>query len=380
MHIALVTHFFPAHGGGVEKVAAQLAARFAAHGHRVTWCASAGDAAPAIAGVSCEPMRGFNGIERATGFPYPLWSPASLRRLGAVVRAADAVHVHDCIYAGSLVAAWLARRHGKPLVATQHIGVVPLRPALRPVLAAANRLGAHAVLRPAEAVAFISPVVRRYFEALGVPRERCHDVPNGVDHAVFHADGQAPEHGRAALGLDAQRPLLLFVGRFVAKKRLPLVRAMAAARPDWQWCVIGQGPERPEAWGLPNVRVLPPMPQPALAAWYRSADLLVLPSHGEGFPLVVQEAMACGLPACITAEVAAGGALTAPLFIELPELPADAQASALGGVQAIAEWLARPAAQRTVQRAACAQFAALVWHWDAAADTHLRWLCGSRAS
>jgi glycosyltransferase involved in cell wall biosynthesis len=319
-------------------------------------------------------MPGFNGIERLSGFPYPLWSPAALARLGSHVRDADAVHVHDAIYAPSLFAAALARRYGKRLVVTQHIGSVPLPPVLRPLLGIANRLGARWVLRRADAVAFISPAVRAYFEDLGGgPHPRFYDVANGVDAALFSPGQIEPEAQRAAMGFDPQRPLLLFVGRFVAKKRLPLVRAIAAARPDWQWCVIGQGPEQPGAWGLPNVRVLPPMAQADLVDWYRAADLLVLPSEGEGFPLVVQEAMACGLPACISADVAAGSQMPATLWLELPGRRDEA---ALGGVSAITAWLAAPSAQRRAQRQACALFAAGAWSWEAAARAHADWLRG----
>src|SRR6478735_12066058 len=113
MRVVLVTHFYPAHGGGVERVAAQLAKRMAADGVDVTWCSSDTDAPPVLPGVHCEPMATFNGVERLAGFPYPLWSPRSYARLAECVRSADAVHVHDCIYAGSLAGAWLARRHRK---------------------------------------------------------------------------------------------------------------------------------------------------------------------------------------------------------------------------------------------------------------------------
>lgn len=371
MRIALVTHFYPAHGGGVEKVAAQLAAHMAADGAEVVWCASDTDPSPDLPGVRCEPMATFNGIERLTGFPYPLWSPRSLARLAACVRAADAVHVHDCIYAGSLLAAWLARRHRKRLVVTQHIGVVPLPSLLRPVLGCANRIGARTVLRPAHGVGFISPAVRSYFETLGGPSGRFHYVANGVDGEVFGpVDGDVRER-RAALGVDPERPLMLFVGRFVPKKRLPLVRAMAQLRPDWQWCVIGNGPERPQDWDLPNVRVLPPMDQQRLAAYYRAADLLVLPSEGEGFPLVVQEAMACGLPACITADVAAGSEMPTGLWLELPQGQGE---TARGGVSAIDAWLRRPEAQRLALREQCARHAATHWQWEAAVQAHLKWM------
>lgn len=373
MRIVLVTHFYPAHGGGVEKVAAQLAERMAAAGHDLVWCAGDTDAPPVLAGVHCEPMRSFNGIERASGFPYPLWSLRSLVQLARLVRDADAVHVHDCIYVGSLVASWLARRHGKRLAVTQHIGPKPLPLPLRPVLALAYRFGARCVLARADGVAFISVAGQRYFEALTGPRRHYHHVANGADQAVFYPGDVALAAQRAALGLDPARPLMLFVGRFVALKRLPLLRQMAAARPDWQWCVIGHGPEQPQNWGLANVRVLPPMAQPALADYYRVADLLVLPSHGEGFPLVVQEAMACGLPACITADVAAGAEMPANLWLELPESPGQ---TAQRGVAAIDAWLAVPEFQRRRQREECARYAVRTWCWDAAAAAHLCWLSG----
>ena len=376
MKIVLVTHFYPAHGGGVENVAAQLAARMAAAGAEVTWYASNTDAAPAITGVRCEPMATFNGVERISGFPYPLWGPRSLMRLARSVRSADAVHVHDCIYAGSLAASWLARRHRRRLVVTQHIGRVPLPLLLRPVLACANRIGAATVLRHADGVGFISPAVRHYFEDLGGTSRRFHYVANGVDGGIFHPVPGDPAERRAALGFDGARPLLLFVGRFVAKKRLPLVREMAALRPDWQWCVIGHGPEQPQGWGLPNVRVLPPMEQRDLAACYRAADLLVLPSEGEGFPLVVQEAMACGLPACITAEVAAGARMPRELWVELPDGPGT---TAPHRIAAIEHWLAQPKPEREALGRACTDYAAKAWQWDEAARAHLAWMRGEDA-
>ena len=371
MQIVLVTHFYPAHRGGVEIVAGQLAARMAAGGCTVVWCASDTDKPPELDGVRCVPMRTFNGIERLSGLPYPLWSAGSIARLNRLVKESDAVHVHDCVYAGSLAAAWLARRHGKRFAVTQHIGQLPLPPLLRPVLGAANRLGANSVLKKAKGVAFISPVVRAYFESLVGPIPTFHDVPNGVDTTLFCPSPNELAEQRAALDFDPRRPLMLFVGRFVGKKRLPIVREMAALRPDWQWCVIGQGPEDPAVWGLPNVRVLAPVSQTGLVRYYRAADLLVLPSKSEGFPLVVQEAMACGLPACMPAKIAAGSTAPHNLWVELPDrLGHEARL----GVAAIDVSLARPRAELMAQRRDCADFAARAWSWDTAAAAHMQWL------
>jgi glycosyltransferase involved in cell wall biosynthesis len=218
-------------------------------------------------------------------------------------------------------------------------------------------------------VAFISPVGRRHFEQITGPLPHYRHVPNGVDHGLFAMVTVQPSRLRADLGFDPARPLMLFVGRFVPTKRLPLLRQMAQATPDWQWCVIGDGPVRPGDWGLSNVRVLPAMPQAELARYYRAADLLVLPSEGEGFPLVVQEAMACGLPACITADVAAGSAMPALLWVELPENQGPVVERWL---RAIADWLQAPAEQRQARRQACARYALDHWHWDVATRAHLQ--------
>jgi phosphatidyl-myo-inositol dimannoside synthase len=369
LKIALVTHFFPAHGGGVELVAQQIARRLAAnHACEIVWCASDTDLPPDLPGIQAQPMRTWNAVERLTGMPYPLWSLGALRRLAQVIRDADAVHVHDCVYQGSLVAATLARWYDKRLVVTQHIGHVPIRnPLLRFALAAANRIGGTLVLRRAQAVVFISLVVKAYFEGLIGARPTFAFVPNGVDMDLFNPGTLPQAEYRERLGFDPARPLLLFVGRFVPKKRLPVVRALAAATPDWQWCLVGEGPNDPRAWGLPNVVVRGPLAQSQLPDYYRAADLLVLPSEGEGFPLVVQEAMACGLPVCCSSEVSEAGGLPAEVCTQIDprgDLMAVAEDAA-----AIRKVLSHPSEQCDSARRACREFAR-AWSWDTAFAQH----------
>jgi glycosyltransferase involved in cell wall biosynthesis len=48
------------------------------------------------------------------------------------------------------------------------------------------------------------------------------------------------------------------------------------------------------------------MDRSRLVPYFQSADLLVLPSVGEGFPAVVQQAMACGTPALVSEDTARG--------------------------------------------------------------------------
>src|SRR5690606_7866431 len=99
------------------------------------------------------------------------------------------------------------------------------------------------------------------------------------------------------------------VGRFVKKKGLGILQELVARFREVQWLFIGWGPEDPLKWRERHVRVMQGVAHEQLADFYRCADLLVLPSTGEGFPLVVQEAMACGTPALISTEVSEGAPL-----------------------------------------------------------------------
>src|SRR5258707_765755 len=119
---------------------------------------------PRAPGLSAGPAASWNGIERRAGVPYPLWSPAALRRLVRACSKADVVHLHDCLYFPNVVAFLAARRARRALLVTQHIGLVPYRnPLLRAAHAAANRLLGALVLGGADQVVFESETVRQYF-------------------------------------------------------------------------------------------------------------------------------------------------------------------------------------------------------------------------
>ena len=381
MQVLLVTHYYPAHRGGIERVAGELAERLAArHGVALEWHASDCDPAPALPGVRCVPARAWNGIERRFGVPYPLWSPAALRRLAQAVRAADAVHLHDCLYPPNVVASLAARLAGRPVLVTQHIGMVPYRnPLLRAVMFAAYRVLGRSVLGRAARVAFVSEAVRGYFARFVRFRAPPLYVPNGVDTAVFRPAPPASRMAlRAELGVLAGQPLLLFVGRFVEKKGLPLLRQLARALPEARWVFAGWGGLDPESWGCANVSVLRGRSGASLAALYQAADLLVLPSRGEGFPLVVQEAMACGTPAIVSAETAAACPDAAALLLAEALDPAGA---------APARWTARLRAllggegQLEVLRPKVAAYAREAWSWERCAERYaelLEALCARR--
>ena len=128
-------------------------------------------------------------------------------------------------------------------------------------------------------------VIRRVPAAAGKTRI----IPNYVDTRLFHP---AP--------LPEQEVDLIFVGRFVAQKNLAaLLEAVAPL--DIRMLLIGGGKLREplqQRFDRLRGRVvwMGHVPNAALPSYLRRAKLFVLPSHYEGHPKALLEAMSCGLP------------------------------------------------------------------------------------
>jgi glycosyltransferase involved in cell wall biosynthesis len=249
-------------------------------------------------------------------------APGGIAAVWRAVRAADALLLHDSLYPTNVVAVLAARWHRKPVVLVQHIGAIPYRnPLLRALMGTANALIARPMLAAADQVVFISAAVAEHFSGVRfktAPRL----IFNGVDTDLFKlpAAGFDKSRTRASLGLPADRRVVLFVGRFVEKKGLHLIERLARRRPDLTFALAGWGRIDPGAWRLPNVHVLSNLQGPSLVPLYQASDVLILPSVGEGLPLVLQEALACGLPAICGQETAtadpSAGALIEGVRIE----------------------------------------------------------------
>lgn len=365
--LLLVTHYFSTHRGGVELVAAELARRLATdHNWRVEWMASDVDLVPDnLAGnVLCRPARSWNLFEKRLGVPWPIWWPDALFCLWRAVRRADVVHLHDALYFGNAFAWLFARLLGVPVIVTQHIGTIPYRSRLlRSVHALTNRTLGRLVLSTARQVVFISPAVCDEFARFCRFRSPPAYIPNGVDTSVYCPLGPVANDPALADARYSKRRVFLFVGRFVEKKGLRVLRELAATLPDDLWVLAGHGPLDPAQWGLPNVWVVRGQVGSALASYYRRADLLVLPSIGEGFPLVVQEAMACGTPAMVGEETAAGCPAARHLML----------VEKVGSTDTASRWMKRLSELRTrpdhlgALRAAVASFSIKHWSWNATA-------------
>jgi glycosyltransferase involved in cell wall biosynthesis len=154
------------------------------------------------------------------------------------------------------------------------------------------------ILRGARAVVVFTEEQRSIVaEQFGVDSARISVIPNGVDESFLY-DGTRFLHSK---------PRLLFVGRFVVQKNLLLLlRALEGISSLFDTTLVGEGELEGELkkavvdLGLENVHFYGLADGADLRELYRNADVFVLPSKGEGMPLVLLEAMAMGLPIVAT--------------------------------------------------------------------------------
>jgi glycosyltransferase involved in cell wall biosynthesis len=219
-------------------------------------------------------------------------------------------------------------------------------------------------------VAFFSEITARYFSGVSF-RWTPKLMFTGVDTEIFFPirAGQKTKL-RARLGLAPDRPIALFVGRFVEKKGLHILSRMARLRPDIAWAFAGWGHMNPRDWDLPNVTVFSDLAGPSIAPLYQASDVFVLPSKGEGFPLVIQEALACGLPVVCSAETAGADAAVSAFLSSVPLDEQNPDGTALAFCEEIDKVLAGDG-NGACSREERFQFVSQRYRWQATATEYL---------
>jgi glycosyltransferase involved in cell wall biosynthesis len=280
--------------GGIENHVRLLAEAQAAAGHRVTVLVTSPTR------FTTEAMLGGVRVIKAARLAHVASTPLSLRLPALLHRERpDITHLHFPYPVGE-VSQWLCGRSRRTII-TYHSDVVKQQTILklyRPLM--------QHVLRRADRILVSTP---RYLESSPVLQalaNRCEVVPYGINRQPF-LNSPLEQAALVRQRYPGQR-LLLFVGVLRYYKGLQyLLQAMTEV--DATLLIIGEGPMRPvlqaQARELvlgERIRFLGRLPDEALPAYYRGADMFVLPAseRSEAFGLVQLEAMSSGTPVVCT--------------------------------------------------------------------------------
>lgn len=257
---------------------------------------------------------------------------------------ADIVHSHTWYANGAGHIAKLL--YGVPHVVTAH-SLEPLRPWKAEQLGGGYRVSSwieKTAFEAADAVIAVSGGMRadilRSYPALD--ESRVHVVYNGID--LDRWKPTTDEAAVRALGIDPDRPAVVFVGRITRQKGLPyLLRAAALLPPDVQLVLCAGAPDtagilaevtagvqalQQERSGVVWIDRL--LPQHELSAVLSAGTVFVCPSVYEPLGIVNLEAMACGLPVVGTAT---GG---------IPEVVADGETGRLVPIDQLSDGTGTP--------------------------------------
>ena len=177
-----------------------------------------------------------------------------------------------------------------------------------------RRASMKAALRRAAAVITVSDELRAYALSRGADAETTRTIPNGIDTDCFYL--QDPLAMRQRHDLSPQRKLILTAGELIEAKghhlMVEVLKGLLAQGVDAELLIVGAtargGPqfertirELVRVSGLENrVRFLGWVGRQKLSELFSAVDLFCLASYTEGWPNVVNEALACGTPVVVT--------------------------------------------------------------------------------
>lgn len=233
-------------------------------------------------------------------------APGMLFRFRKDIKDFHIIHIHGFRNFQAVLVHHYAKKHGVPYVIQAHGSLVTFfqKGLLKKIF---DRLWGYRILKDATKVIALTQTEATQYESLGVSKEKIEIVPNGIDLTEFQ---DLPKRGefRKKYGLNNEQKLILFLGRINSIKGLYiLIKAFKNLYKEAnEALLIIVGPDDGYLETLKQLikklqiteKVIitgPLYGQDKLEA-YIDADIYVLPSIYETFPITVLEACACGLP------------------------------------------------------------------------------------
>lgn len=287
---------------------------------------------------------------RSLGLARSLPLPADLLRLRSMIAEAQPDIVQGWMYHGNVAASLASSGIGRPLVWSIHHSLHDLaseKPLTRLLIRSGSRLARQ---RRLSRIVYCSEASRLQHEEIGYPSRKSVYIPNGFDCLRFVPDPESRQRLRAGLGLDDDVVLVGSVARFhPIKNHIGMIQAfssIASRHPRARLLLVGLGLSDDNEPLMQAIRrgghedrIILLGERDDIPQVFSALDLLVLGSRSEGFPNVLGEAMACGVP-CVSTHVGDAARIVGDTGIVVPAGDDTALASATERV------LSYPAAER----------------------------------
>ena len=248
------------------------------------------------------------------------FSGKALEQLAAF--APHIIHSH-CPVASTVMARLLREQTQSPVVFTYHtkFDIDIHRVVKLPVAAEETIRAMIANIEAVDEVWVVSRGAGENMKSLGYTGDY-RVMNNGVDFERGRVDEATVAKVTAGYDLPNRVPVLLFVGRMMTYKGLPLIldalKLVSDAGQDFRMVFIGKGPDKEKmeekAKGLGIAEkclfVGPVYDREELRAWNTRADLFLFPSTFDTNGLVVREAAACGLGCVLIKDSCAAEGIT----------------------------------------------------------------------
>lgn len=239
-----------------------------------------------------------------------------------LLRGFDALWVNGYLYPSNWLAAMAGALRGTRLLLRSELRLDPRR-GRRRFDALRDRVIRGWIAR-SDAVLYIGEENRRAYRHYGAREEQLFFAPYSVDVERYAEAARRREAHRARLrahwSIPADAVIILFVGKLTARKHPEALLRFCTSLPTRSRAHVvmaGSGPlegqlrAEVQRRGATNVTFLGFVNQQDLPGVYALGDVFVLPSEREPWGLVLNEAMAAGLPAVVSRDVGAAADLIA---------------------------------------------------------------------
>ena len=319
MKILQVTKFFKPswESGGPARVVYEISKKLVERGHDVTVYTTDGfksrldvekNKPVDVDGIRTYYFRNLSSyLTRTLLLPIPYYLPMVARK---EIRDFDVIHIHECRNMPTVVTHHYAKKYNIPYILQAHGAVLPFFQKQRLKKYYDHAWGT-AILKDASKVIALTKTEVEQYKKMGVDEDKIEIIPNGIDLSEYE---NLPKKGefRDRYSISEDEKVILYLGRIHKIKGIDLlvkafadlikelddVRLVIAGPDDGFLSTLEEQIEDLKIGD--RILFTGPLYERDKLKAYVDADVYVLPSVYETFPVTVLEACACGTPVIVT--------------------------------------------------------------------------------